>query len=74
MKPTAERKKLSVLEQRRNIFLHLQREIFCIHVLKVQREFMWAGVMHLSEGQIPSTLILLLNFQKSDHIRMESEF
>lgn len=69
MKPVAERKKLSVLGQRKNIFLHLQGEIFCAYVLRVQREFMWAGVMKLREGQIPLTLILLLNFQNSDQMR-----
>lgn len=64
MKPMAERKNLSVLGRRRNIFLHLSGEIFYIHVPKVQREFMWAGVMKLSEGQITSTLILLFKLPK----------
>lgn len=67
MKPKlmTERKKKKKRLRTEKHFLHLQREMLHIHIAMVQREIIPAGVMKLNDGQKPSTLLLLLNFQKT---------
>ena len=65
MKPKLRTKEKSVLGLRRNTFWHLQWEMYIYIIAVIQREFIWAEAMKLDDGQKPSTLIPLLNFQKN---------